>query len=1139
VGLPALESCTDRELLESYRQRKDETAFAMLVRRHGPLVWGTCRRLLGESHDTEDAYQAVFLVLARKAGSIRKAESLAAWLHRVARQVALRARTCRDRRCKVENRRRADAGTESQSADTSRLSDELSLREGLVILDEEIERLPEKFRACIVLCYLQGRTNEEAARELGCPAGTLKSRLGRARELLGERLMKRGVALSVGAAAVLVATSAGEAALAPEAVRAAAAALGAGLPSPLPSALRLAREFMRTMTMNKIKLWAVGFLTLAIVGAGVGTLMRQTLLARPPLATASTGGSTSSTDQPKAKADLHGDALPDGAVVRLGTVRWRHGMRGNVLAFTPGGKEIVTSGPDGLVRVWDVATGRELRRLGTALDVTADPLRPSAVTANGRWAATTGKDRVHVWDVESGKELQQIKVEKPRNLLSVALTSDGKSLLLSGYDDGVVLWDVATGKEQRRFETIGHRIVFSEDGKLLAMPYFGENKGDGQKYGVRLLDVATGKEACNIEDNVKDFKVLPPGVLCPVFSPDGKVLARVAIDGTIRLHDTKDGRQQRSLGKTEDKYLVSGMLFSPDSKSLAVQRRNRIIQLIDAATGKELSTLDDGHERSPTEEFEGPVTSTDEAPLAFAANGKTLAVLDGPGFGQNAVRLWDTATGKPLPALPGHEGAIVDLAQTVDGKELLTLGADRTLRQWDMATGKEVNFESLPAEKAHGYLTNGVGVLSKTGRLLAYPADKETFALWDVNAGKARVKITLTPEDVSFNPVNLASFSADEKVLATAEWNGTLRLWDTANGKEMRALDVVEKHESPVSTPMRALEFSTDGKMLLYIRERRARLDGGPVASSSDSTSRFCLWDTATGKKLRQWDAAGSVSCAVLSPDGRSLVTAAGDCVTLWETATGKERCRVKGAAKLVACSPDGGVLAVSAGSIIRLLDAHTCQQFARLEGHEGDVQTLTFTRDGKSLVTGSADSTALVWNIARLVPVPKIDEQSGEALEKLWTDLGGDDTDKAYRAAAVLAASPKGTAALLAKQLKPVVAPEPKQLARLIADLDSENFDVRQKASQELARLGELSRPALEDALKNEPSLELHRRIEELLACLVSISGEDLRHLRGVEVLERMGTPEATKLLEDLAKGPPAATLTREANASLRRLGK
>ena len=206
-------------------------------------------------------------------------------------------------------------------------------------------------------------------------------------------------------------------------------------------------------------------------------------------------------------------------------------------------------------------------------------------------------------------------------------------------------------------------------------------------------------------------------------------------------------------------------------------------------------------------------------------------------------------------------------------------------------------------------------------------------------------------------------------------------------------------------------------------------------------------------------------------------------------------------------------------------------------------MEALAFTADGKALVSGSADSTALVWGGAALAPpARKLDEQSADKLAALWPDLADADAAKAFRAAAVFAAAPKGTAALLAERVKPAAGPDPKQMARWVNDLDNDSFEAREKAAAELGKLGELARPALEEALKKRPSVEMQRRIEELLGRLKpgqKLSADDLRRLRAVEVLEDLGTPEAKRLLEELAKGAPGAALTRDAEAALTRLGK
>jgi RNA polymerase sigma factor (sigma-70 family) len=191
AGAPSGEDVTDEVLLERFMSQWDEAAFAVLVRRHGPLVLSVCRRVLHHEQDAEDAFQAVFCVLARKAGSIRKRGAVAGWLHAVAHRIA--------RRLRDQRGRRPMPAPNLPDIPVVEDSPEWIWRELRPVLDEEVNRLPEKYRLAFVLCYLQGRTNEQAAVQLGCPLGTVLSRLARARDRLRGRLKRRALALSVGA----------------------------------------------------------------------------------------------------------------------------------------------------------------------------------------------------------------------------------------------------------------------------------------------------------------------------------------------------------------------------------------------------------------------------------------------------------------------------------------------------------------------------------------------------------------------------------------------------------------------------------------------------------------------------------------------------------------------------------------------------------------------------------------------------------------------------------------------------------------------------------------------------------------------------------------------------------------------------
>src|SRR6266567_3774237 len=191
---------TDGQLLEDYLSRRDEAALAALVRRHGPMVWGVCRRVLCNHHDAEDAFQATFLVLVRKASSVVPREMVANWLYGVAHQTALKARATAARRRTRE--KQVIAMPESALQEQDRWSDLQSL------LDQELSRLPDKYRAVIVLCDLEGKTRKEAARHFHLPEGTVATRLATARTMLARRLARHGLAVSGAALAAVLAPAA-------------------------------------------------------------------------------------------------------------------------------------------------------------------------------------------------------------------------------------------------------------------------------------------------------------------------------------------------------------------------------------------------------------------------------------------------------------------------------------------------------------------------------------------------------------------------------------------------------------------------------------------------------------------------------------------------------------------------------------------------------------------------------------------------------------------------------------------------------------------------------------------------------------------------------------------------------------------
>jgi RNA polymerase sigma factor (sigma-70 family) len=278
VGTPAAEEASDAALLERFAVAGDEAAFESLVRRFGPMVLAVCRRVLADEHAAEDAFQATFLVLVRKARSVRRRELLGNWLYGVAYRTAMKART-----------RRAGADARERQVREMAADDPVqeAIRRDLVaVIDHELSRLPSKYRQALVLCYLEGHTNEAAARKLNCPCGTLFTRLSRGREMLRTRLERRGVALP---AAALAAALAGEAtASVPDALvkitlqtASGFAAGSAALGGKVSTAAALAEGVLQSMFVNKLKAVTAALVAVLVVGTGGAALAYRALADGP------------------------------------------------------------------------------------------------------------------------------------------------------------------------------------------------------------------------------------------------------------------------------------------------------------------------------------------------------------------------------------------------------------------------------------------------------------------------------------------------------------------------------------------------------------------------------------------------------------------------------------------------------------------------------------------------------------------------------------------------------------------------------------------------------------------------------------------------------------------------------------------
>jgi hypothetical protein len=282
----------------------------------------------------------------------------------------------------------------------------------------------------------------------------------------------------------------------------------------------------------------------------------------------------------------------------------------------------------------------------------------------------------------------------------------------------------------------------------------------------------------------------------------------------------------------------------------------------------------------------------------------------------------------------------------------------------------------------------------------------------------------------------------------------------------------------------------------------------------------------------------------VFSHDGRMLaMNRYQKTIPLWEATTGKQRLLLSGHTESTCCvafAPDGRTLASSGwDDTIRLWDLESGEESRILTGHRGKANSLAFSADGKTLVSTGDDTTMLFWDVAEVTqrPKPKVVALSPEECKSFWTDLAGADAAKANKAIRAFSAAPGQTVSFLAERLRPARSAAKEEVDRLIADLDNDDFQIRDKATGELDELGDTIKPALQKVIDGQPSAEVRSRVNRLLEKLATPAPELLRNLRALEALEAVGGPEARQVVEKIANGAAEARLTRDAKAALARL--
>jgi WD40 repeat protein len=773
------------------------------------------------------------------------------------------------------------------------------------------------------------------------------------------------------------------------------------------------------------------------------------------------------------KFDRLGDPLPPGAIARLGTLRFRHAGTIRALTFAPDGKLLVSGGDDKVLCMWDTSTGLLVRKLSGH----ENSIHRIVFSPDGKLLATDDDSgEVRVWNPTRNEPLYRVP---SRGGVPPAFSADGKRLAVLDDKGQIHIHEAVSGKELAALtpRSAPKTLALSLDGKLVAA-------GDGN--GVRLYDTTTGKK-------IRTYEGYHSG--CVVFSPDGKRLASGGNDSDVFVWELETEDHVCHF-KTSEEASVVAIVYSPDGKTLSVATRDSIVSQRDATTGKELARYGEKDD----EERWIPVLSAD---------GTRLALAEG-----SYLRIRDLATGQDNPPL----------------------------RQ-------QVAFYSARWSPVPG----------KAGYVAALETHTGGLTLWEpTSTAEPRL---LRMKDTNFSP----SISADGKLVASNSEEHMTRLWDPTTGAEVRTIRLGSSRAVP-------LGFSPTGPTLA--------IEGDDV---------IVLVDPTTGKeRLTIPDAQVTHPCPGFSGDGRILasLTRASNVLRFWEAATGQERGRVSliAQANSVALAPDGVTAAVGDGSggiqvyhlgrekllrrlsgheqrvgavayspggkllasgsedhTVRLWDLETGRELARLDGHLGRVNGVAFSPDGKHLLTASDDATALVWDVATVLAARPTEATPAPVrpLADLWTDLGSPDARKAFAAIAELTGRAGEVLPWFKVRLKQVERVKAEVITRLLADLDSDQFETRERAVKELRALDRLAESQVRAALEGKPSPAKRQLLDEIIAHLEApLSDPDLlRGVRAVEVLEAIGARESLALLDDLARGAPAARLTEEARSAADRL--
>jgi WD40 repeat protein len=807
---------------------------------------------------------------------------------------------------------------------------------------------------------------------------------------------------------------------------------------------------------------------------------------------------------------------PERAIFRSGT-DGIHGGLSSDFTLSPDGTLMVSNFPYRGLIIWEVETGKIRRQIPT----TGERILHVCFSPDGKFLTYGEGPIIKLVEVETGKRVGETE-RHPSDVWQVAYSRDGQQLWAHCYQNEIYCYDAKSLKRIRLIqlprETAPNTFVLSAKGDRLAVLM--------SSYRVMQFELLPETKL------IRDFLPEGNGAGSAFFLGDGDELLIASHTGELLLYNWKEGKKQKSI-KSQAIFVT----LSADQTKLALSE-----------------VLPDQKERFRTLDLknwkfadEFPITYGEYTRLALSPKGDRVYT-----FGNDRIiRTWEIATGKEVTRSQGHDGPISGVGFTPDGKQVISSGEDGTLRFWDIETGKESKRFGSPGQFFHSI------AISPDGTRMAIGSTRERkirgfeggrgfggnsgyegqakLHLWDLKKNAVYKTFELPRETL-----NQLQFTGSGTRLMTLSGD-TVRIREYETGQEVSSISL------STSWGVSAVSISRDGKQLATSTNEPGLRQIGKIA----------YWDTETGKEIygRTWRLVGFSSIA-FSPDGKHLAVAGSDDrvssegtfgVHLWKVPTderlyGLQKAKF-GATQLV-YSPDARMLAVAYPDSVSIYEARTGQLRFTLKGHVGEVWSLAFSRDSRLLATGGSDAQVIVWDLVHPRTEGKIVTPKNDAGQRLlnWNELVQIDGGIGANAMSQLIYTPKETMALLREELTFAPKDSEERLTKLTKELDSPNFKNRELAARELEKLGGLAVSRLLEVLKDNPSDEVRDRIEKIIKKIGP--GEDprtstvaRRAVRTVELLERIGSPEAIDLLDQLARRSTDVVYQQESLAALKRL--